>query len=126
VAIQTSRDLDVAPGAEGVRRVIKRVALRSVLKFSLLMAATVGLIIMLAGGVLYFIASVTGVVGQIESFIHRVGYTQFRVQSSTVFGFLLLFTVLGAVAWVAIATIATAIFNLVAEASGGIEVTFRE
>jgi hypothetical protein len=126
VAVETSRDTVAAPGGEGVRRTVKRIELGSVVKFSVLFSATVGLIVLLAGGVLYFIASVTGFVGQVETFFNHAGYPDFRVHSSTVFGALLVFTVVGAVAWVALATLATWIFNLVAAASGGIEVTFRE
>ena len=111
---------------EGVRRTIKRVEVGSVLKFSVLLAATVGLIVLLAGGVLYFVASTTGFVTKVQTFFNHYGYPDFRVQSSTVFGVLLLVTVVGAITFVAMAMIATVIFNIVAEASGGIKVTFRE
>lgn len=130
MAVETSRDVGGAlghhAGGEGERRTIKRVEVGSVLKFSVLLAATVGLIVLLAGGVLYFIASTTGFVTKVQTFFNQGGYPSFRVQPSTVFGVLLLVTVIGAIAFVAVAMIATFIFNIVAEASGGIKVTFRE
>lgn len=130
MAVETSRDvggtLGHRAGGEGERRTIKRVEVGSVLKFSVLLAATVGLIVLLAGGVLYFIASTTGFVTKVQTFFNQGGYPSFRVQPSTVFGVLLLVTVIGAIAFVAVAMIATFIFNIVAEASGGIKVTFRE
>ncbi|MGH2717797.1 MAG: DUF3566 domain-containing protein [Actinomycetota bacterium] len=126
MAVDTSREVAGAPGHEGGRRTIKRVEVGSVLKFSVLLAATVGLIVMLAGGVLYFVASTTGFVTKIQTFFNHYGYPDFRVQSSTVFGVLLLVTVVGAIAFVVVAMIAAFIFNIVAEASGGIKVTFRE
>lgn len=126
MAVDTSRDVGGAVGGEGGRRTIKQVEVRSVLKFSVLLAATVGLIMMLAGGVLYFIASTTGFVTKVQTFFNHYGYPDFRVQSGTVFEVLLLVTVVGAIAFVAVAIIAAVIFNIVAEASGGIRVTFRE
>lgn len=124
--VQTSRAAGPDEGDEAVRRTITHVSLNSVFKFALLMAMTVGLIIMLAGGVLYFIASTTGVVSSFETFMHHSGYADFRVQSSTVFGILLVADLVGAAVWVALMLLATFIFNLVAEASGGITATFKE
>lgn len=126
MAVETSRDGVVAPGHDEVRRTVKHIDLRSVVKFSALFSATIGLVMLLAGGVLYSVASMTGVVGSIQSFFNHFGYPDFRVQPTTVFGVLFLITLVGAVSFTALAALGTFLFNLVAEAAGGIEMTFRE
>jgi hypothetical protein len=126
VAVDTSRGVDGAPAGELERRTIKRIELRSVLKFSVLLSATVGLILMLAGGVLYFIATTTGFVTTVQTFFNHYGYPDFRFQTSTVFGVMLIVVAAGAIFWVILAAVATVIFNLVAEASGGIKMTVQE
>ncbi len=126
MALQTGRRLDGEPEAESVRRTIKRIEIRSVLKFSVLFSVTVALVMLLAGSVLYFLASALGIVGAVQSFIQNAGWPHFRFQLSTVFWVLVFLTTAGAIAWTVITILATFVFNLVSEAVGGVEVAVRE
>ena len=96
------------------------------LRFSILFSVTTALVILLAGGVLYFIGSSTGAVKSVETYIQHAGYPHFRVQTGRVFEALLVVVVAGAVGWTAVTVLAAFVFNLVSEASGGIKVTVRE
>ncbi|HEU5003649.1 MAG TPA: DUF3566 domain-containing protein [Actinomycetota bacterium] len=129
MAVQTGRDAvpssdDEVPGT--VRRTVQRIELRSVLRFSILFSVTTALVILLAGGVLYFLGSSVGAVKSVETYIRHAGYPHFRVRTGTVFEVLLALVVFGGVVWTAVTLLAAFVFNLVSEASGGIKVTVRE
>lgn len=126
--METGRDAApdeaVAPGT--VRRTVQRIELRSVLRFSILFSVTTALVILLAGGVLYVIGSSTGAVKAVENYFQHAGYPRFRVRTGRVFEALVVIVVVGSVAWTAVTMLAAFVFNLVSEASGGINVTVRE
>lgn len=109
-----------------VRRTLKRIETRSVFRFAILFSLTSGLVLLLAGGVLYFFLSATGFVSSLQSTINNAGFPRFRLRAGTVFEVLAVLTAAGAIAWTAVTVLAALIFNLVADASGGIEVTVRE
>jgi ABC-type Fe3+-siderophore transport system permease subunit len=127
MAVPADDDLSSVPAPGGdVRRAVKRIEPRSVLKFSLLFSVTVALVLLLAGVVLYLVASRAGIVDRLQTFVQNSGWPHFRVQPARVFEILVALTVAGAIGWVVISLLAIFVFNLVSEAVGGIEVTFRE
>ena len=119
-------ELAGVPSAGEVRRAVKRIEPWSVLKFSLLFSITVALVLLLAGVVLYFVAARAGMVDRLQIFIQNSGWPHFRVQPARDFEVLVAVTVAGAIGWIIISMLAIVVFNLVSEAVGGIEVTFRE
>ncbi|HYR64329.1 MAG TPA: DUF3566 domain-containing protein [Actinomycetota bacterium] len=126
MAVETRQGVDVAGEPVGVRRTLRRIQPGSVLKFCALFSLTFALVVLLAGGILYFILSATGFVGSVQSTIQNAGYPRFRLEIGRVFEILAALTLVGAVAWTVVSVLAAVIFNLVAEAVGGIEVTLKE
>jgi hypothetical protein len=117
---------DGLEGPAAVRRAVKRIEPGSVLKFSLLFAITVALVLLLAGVVAYIVAAKAGIVDQVQTLVQNSGWPHFRVQPARVFEIMLGVTIAGAVGWIIISMLAIVVFNLVSEAVGGIEITFRE
>lgn len=126
MATEISQDVEVTMDPRAVRRTLKRIETRSVLRFSVLFSLTAALVLLLAGGILYFFLSTMGFVSSLQSTINNAGFPRFRLRAGTVFEILAVLTVAGAIAWTAVTVLAAFIFNLVADASGGIEVTVRE
>jgi hypothetical protein len=108
------------------RRTVRRIEPWSVFKFSLLFSVTLALVFLLAGAILYFIASTAGAVEGLQSFIQNAGWPHFRVRPDRVFEVLGLMTLASVVGWMVVLMLTTFVFNLVAEAVGGIDVTVRE
>jgi hypothetical protein len=126
VATEISQDVNVKVDPRAVRRTLKRIETRSVLRFCTLFSLTCSLVLLLAGGILYFFLSTTGFVSSLQSTINNAGFPRFRLRAGTVFEILAVLTVAGAIAWTAVTVLAAFIFNLVADASGGIEITLKE
>jgi hypothetical protein len=116
---------DLAPET-GVRRTIRRIYLRSVLRFAALFSLVAGLMFLLMGGLAYLILAKTGAVRSFETFLQNGGYPTFRVQASSVFGVLFVVVVVTTVLFTTGCLLWAWIYNLVADASGGIEVLTRE
>ena len=122
----TTQEVEVTPDPLSVRRTLLRVETRSVLKFSVLFSIAAGLVLLLAGGALYLILVKTGFVESLQTIINNVGYPRFRLRARTVFEILAVLTLAGAVAGTAIMVLAAFLFNLVADAAGGIDITLKE
>ncbi len=113
--------------ARRVRRVVSKVDSLSVLRFSLLLYLSFYLVVMVAALVLWAVASVLGVVGNIESFIKGL----FALQS---FHFsvtqVLRGSVLGGLVLVVLGTcvnvVAAVLYNLIADVVGGVEISVLE
>jgi hypothetical protein len=118
--------VEVTADPLAVRRTLLRVETRSVLKFSVLFSITAGLVLLLAAGVLYLILVRTGFVTGLQTTINNAGFPHFRLRARTVFEILAVLTLAGAVAWTAITVLAAFLFNLVADAAGGIDITLKE
>ena len=110
-----------------VRLVVRRVEPLTVLKFSLLLFATIYLVLLVAGLVLWAAATATGVRGNVEKFIgdliasdnfHLLGGTMIR--ASVLGGAVLV--VLGTGAMVLFAVL----YNLISDVVGGVIVVFEE
>lgn len=115
----------VGSGA-GARRTIERIYLRSVLRFAALFSLVAGLIFLLLGGLAYFVLTKTGEVRAFETFLQNGGYPTFKVQASSVFGMLFVLVVVASALFITACLLWAWIYNLVADASGGIEVLTRE
>lgn len=119
----------LVPGARPrrVRRVIRRIDAWTVLRVSALFYASLLVVWLVAGVVLWLAATVTGVMDNIDTFIAKL----FALQS---FHFsvaqVLRGSVLGGVVLVALGTgvnvVAAVLYNLVADVVGGVEITVWE
>jgi len=126
MALQTGQDDDVTAEVVGTRRVLRRINLRSVLRFSVVFSITWGLVMLLAGGVVYFILLRLGLVQSLQSTIQRSGFPRFRLRAVSVLQILSVLILVGAVAWTAVSVLAAFVFNLVSDAVGGIEVMLKD
>ncbi len=110
-----------------VRLVVRRVEPWTVLKFSVLLYVTTYLVILVAGTVLWAVASTTGLRGNIEKFIGELiasdNFTLLggTVAKASVLGGAVL-VVMGAGANVLL----TVLYNLIADVVGGVVVLFEE
>jgi hypothetical protein len=110
-----------------VRRVIRRVDASTVLRVSALFYASLLVVWLVAGVVLWLAATVTGVMDNIDTFIAKL----FALQS---FHFsvtqVLRGSVVGGVVLVALGTginvVAAVLYNLIADVVGGVEITVLE
>ena len=123
---ETTQEVEVTTDPLSVRRTLLRVETRSVLKFSVLFSITSALVLLLAGGILYLILVRTGFVESLQTTINNAGFPRFRLRARTVFEILAVLTLAGAVAWTAVMVLAAFLFNLVADAAGGIDITLKE
>ena len=118
-----------SPVAQGrrVRLVIRRVEPWTVLKFSVLLFATMYLVILVAGLVLWAAATATGVRENVEKFIgDLIASDDFKILGATMFRA----SVLGGLVLVVMGTGATVLmavlYNLISDVVGGIIVVFEE
>ena len=110
-----------------VRLVIRRVEPWTVLKFSVLLFATLYLVILVAGLVLWAAATATGVRGNVEKFIgDLIASDHFHLLGATV----VRASVLGGAVLVVLGSGATVLFsvlyNLISDVVGGVIVVFEE
>lgn len=110
-----------------VRLVVRRVEPLTVLKFSVLLFATLYLVILVAGLVLWVAASATGVRGNVEKFIGTlIASDNFHLLGGTV----IRASVLGGAVLVVLGSGATVLFtvlyNLISDVVGGVIVVFEE
>ena len=126
MATDTTQEVGVTPEPMAVRRTLMRIETRSVLKFSVLFSITCGLMLLLAAGILYLILAKTGFVVSLQTTVNNAGFPRFRLRARAVFEILAVLTLAGAIAWTAVMVLAAVLFNLVADAAGGIDITLKE
>ena len=108
------------------RRVIRRFDLWSVLRFSLLFYLCMFLILLVAGIVLWLVATITGVRGNIENFISDLIASKFHflglqlLRGSAIGGLLLVIIGSGFNVLMAL------LYNLISDVVGGVEITVLE
>ncbi|MGH2705160.1 MAG: DUF3566 domain-containing protein [Actinomycetota bacterium] len=125
--VETRHDAGVMRSrSRSLRRTIRHVDPWSLLKFSLLFYGAVVVVFLLAGLMLYMVASGVGVVDKLENFIRDIGWPDFRIRASQVFRILFLLGLANVIAWSAINLFLAFLYNLVSDVVGGIEVTFSE
>lgn len=118
---------DSARKARRVRRVLRQVDPWSVLKLSLLFYACLFVVVMVAGTVLWNLASSTGVIGDIEGFIKDVGaYKSFAFKGSVIFRASLLIGMILVIAGAAFNVLLVVLFNLISDLVGGVRLTVLE
>jgi hypothetical protein len=124
---QVRHDAEEAPMARRSRRVVSKVDSLSVLRFSLLLYLSLYLVVVVAMLVLWVVASVVGVVDNIESFIKGLfalesftfdAFAMFR--GLTVGGLLLVMIGSGANVLISV------LYNLISDVVGGVELTVIE
>ena len=113
--------------ATHVRRVLRRIEPMTVLRFSALFYASLLVVFLVAGVLLWIVASLTGVVDNVETFIKDL----FALDSFRFVGFkLLLGTVLSGAVLVVLGTglnmLMAVLYNLISDVVGGVEVTVLE
>lgn len=118
-----------SPVAQGrrVRLVVRRVEPWTVLKFSVLLFATLYLVFLVAGLVLWAAATATGLRENIEKFIgDLIASDDFKILGPT----MLRASILGGLVLVVLGTGAsvlfTVLYNLISDVIGGITVVFEE
>jgi Transmembrane domain of unknown function (DUF3566) len=110
-------------GARRTRQVIRRFELRSVLRFSLIFYLCMFLILLVAGIVLWLVATVTGVRGNIENFISDLIASKFHflglqlLRGAAIGGLLLVIIGTGFNLLMAL------LYNLISDVVGGIEIS---
>lgn len=118
-----------SPVAQGrrVRLVVRRVEPWTVLKFSVLLFATLYLVLLVAGMVLWAAATATGVRENVEKFIGElVASEDFKILGPTMFRA----SILGGLVLVVMGTgttvLLTVLYNLISDVIGGVTVVFEE
>jgi hypothetical protein len=115
-----------ARGTRRARQVIRRFDLWSVLRFSLIFYLCMFLILLVAGIVLWLVATVTGVRGNIENFISDLIASKFHflglqlLRGAAIGGLLLV--IIGS----AVNMVMAVLYNLISDVVGGIEITVIE
>ena len=119
----------MSPVAQGrrVRLVVRRIEPWTVLKFSVLLFATLYLVFLVAGLVLWAAATATGLRENVETFIgDLIASEDFRILGPT----MLRASILGGLVMVVMGTGANVLFavlyNLISDVVGGIAVVFEE
>ena len=110
-----------------VERVVTRVDARSMLKFSVFYAFSLWLILVIAGVILWLVASVTGTTGKIEDFLAEI----LAERSFSIDGVSFLFgsAVLGLTLLVSAAVfsaVTSMLFNVISGVTGGLRLTILE
>lgn len=110
-----------------VQRVVTRVDARSMLKFSVFYAFSLWLILVIAGVILWLVASVTGTTGKIEDFLAEI----LAERSFSIDGVSFLFgsAVLGLTLLVTAAVfsaVTSMLFNVISGVTGGLRLTILE
>jgi hypothetical protein len=113
--------------ARHVRRVLRRIEPWTVLRFSMLFYASLLVVFLVAGIILWIVASLTGVVDNVETFIKQL----FALDSFHFVAIdLLIGTLLGGAVLVVMGTglnlLMAVLYNLISDVVGGLEVTVLE
>ena len=110
-----------------MKRVVRRVDARSVLRFSLLFYACLFVVFLVAGALLWLVASVTGVIENIETFVEELfALESFHVVATQI----LQGVVFGGIVLILLGTglslLMAVLYNLISDVVGGIEVSVNE
>jgi hypothetical protein len=113
--------------ARKVRRTVRHIDPWSVLKLSLLFYFCLFVIVMVAGTILWNLASAAGTIGSVESFFKEIGVLDtFNFQGGTIFRATFLGGLVLVIAGAALNVLMTVLFNLISDLVGGIRVTVLE
>ncbi len=105
---------------------MRRVQLWSVLKVALLGGVVFYLILLLAAGLLWSLATSTGQVHHIEKFMREIGFRDWSFDGGALFAATAMLGAVGVLAGSVFVTLAAALMNLISELTGGIRFTVIE
>lgn len=114
--------------AKRVRRtrlVIRKIDPWTVLKFSLVFYFCVMLIMLFATAIIFAVMKLLGVIENVERFFRTLDL-DVTVSGGTVFKWFFLLGLLGTVVATAVTVLMTFLYNLIADVSGGVEITVSE
>ncbi len=113
-------------GWRRARLVLRKIDPWSVLKFSLLFYFCLLLIMLLGSAIIFAILKSFGVIANIEKLVRELSEEAFSISGGSIFRWLFLFGLLGAVVASAVTVFLAFLYNLIADVVGGIEVTVAE
>jgi hypothetical protein len=114
-------------GSRPLRRVVRRIEPMSVLKVSVLFYACVFVALLVAGVVLWLVASAAGVVGNVETFIGDLfALDEFHFEALQILRAAFVGGAVLVLLGTALNVLAVTLFNLIADLVGGVEVTVVE
>ena len=105
---------------------IRKIDPWSVLKFSLLFYFCLLLIMLLGSAIIFAILKAFGVINNIEKLIRDLSEATFTISGGSIFRWLFLFGLLGAVVQSAVTVFLAFLYNLIADVVGGIEISVSE
>jgi len=122
------------PQARRAMLTLERIEPMSVMKFSFLISLVGWVVLFVAVAVLYFSLSKLGVFTQIEHTVGLVTYNKTHpgtdaaswFRASRVLEYTALVCTINAILFTALATVGAALYNLITNLTGGIEVTLKE
>ena len=108
------------------RVVLRRVDPWTVLKVSALFYLSIFVILLTAGVLLWMAASGAGVIGNIESFMDSIGFTDFRLLPGQILRTSALIGLVLVVAGTAGNVLLAVLYNLISDVAGGVHVTLAD
>ena len=115
-----------APAPRTSRVVLRRVDPWSVLKLSLVFYLCVCAVLLVAATLLWIGASITGVVGNVESFFRDAGFDGFRFSPPQMLRAVVLIGLILVVTGTLANLLLAKLFNVLSETVGGIRITLAE
>lgn len=106
--------------------VVRRVAPVSVLKVSALLYLSAGLILLVAGVLLWIGAHSVGLIGNLESFMGDIGFTDFRLEGGQVMKAWLIVGLVLVVGGSFANLLAAMLYNLLADVVGGVKLLLAQ
>jgi hypothetical protein len=114
-------------GWRRARLVLRKIDPWSVLKFSLLFYFCLLLIMLLGSAIIFAILKGFGVIANIEKLVRDLSSSpSYSLSGGTIFRWLFLFGLLGAVVASAVTVFLAFLYNLIADVVGGIEISVAE
>jgi hypothetical protein len=118
--------IDPPPMTRPERMVVRRIEPRSVLRLSVLFYLCVCGVLLVSAIVLWIGASLTGVLDNVESFFRDAGFDGFRFSPFPLFRAFFLMGVILTAAGTAANVLLAALYNVLADAVGGVRITVAE
>ena len=109
-----------------VTRVIREVDAWSVFKVGLVFHATLYVVVLITGVLLWNVGSATGTIDNVEQFMESFGWDSFVFKGGSIFQGFAVLGIFGIALGTGIWVLAAVVFNLITELVGGIRVTVLE
>ncbi len=115
-----------APAEPVERRVVRRLDTGSVARVAFAFSMTLVAILLVGFVALYLLGAASGALAGVESFISSLGWADFQFRFAAVLGLTLLLGLAGALLFTLLTVVGAALYNVLAELVGGIEVVSRD